>query len=160
MHNHWNPALYPPPPGDPIIGKIIDSKVYPYGCVSIEVYNTDKAALENELAKKANLTDLPLIQILDSEPAYHNCIWFKPVTPDELHSEPTILVQEREPDINNCVWFKPYSISPEVLEALLNMNPDTSAAEILSGIGGTDYGVDNATTSEDIPEGVYNFTIF
>ena len=113
----------------------------------------------NELVKKANLTDLPLIMVSDTEPQKSNIIWLKPLTPDEMHSEPTILVQEREPDINNCVWFKPYSISPEVLEALLNMNPDTSTAEILSGIGGTDYGVDNATTSEDIPEGVYNFTI-
>lgn len=122
--------------------------------------NADLSGVHATLQTKADRSEVPLIQVLDAEPADRNCIWFKPVTPDELHSEPTILVQEREPDINNCVWFKPYSIDPSVLEALLNMNNDPSGSEILSDIDGTDYGVDNATTSEDIPEGVYNFTIF
>jgi len=122
--------------------------------------NADLSGVHATLQNKADRSEVPLIQVLDDEPADRNCIWFKPVTAAELNSEPTILIQENEPDINNCVWFKPYSVDPAVLEALLNMNNDPAGSEIQSWIDGIDYGVDNATTSEDIPEGVYNFTIF
>lgn len=136
MHNHWNPAPCPPPSrpedGDPIVGKIINGKTYPYGCVTTAAYTADKAVLDNKISE----------------------------IEEQLSTVCNVRIQENEPDINNCIWFKPYSIDPTVLEARLNMNNDPSRSEILSRIDGTDYGVDNATTSEDIPEGVYNFTIF
>lgn len=123
--------------------------------------NADLSGVHATLQTKADRSEVPLIQVLDAEPADRNCIWFKPCDPSSLQVQGTeVIIQNDEPDINNCIWFKPYSIDPEVLEALLDLNSDPSGSEILSSIGGIEFGVVNATTSEDIPEGVYNFTIF
>lgn len=151
MRNYYNSCC----DGEAVIGRIVYGNKYPYGTVSEETYTTDMeqlngtitdirdnlydvnhrtTGLEQIVKNKAERSEVPLIQVLDAEPEDRNCIWFKPVTPDELNSEPTILVQEHEPDINNCIWFKPYSIDPSVLEALLNTNNDPSGSEIPSGI--------------------------
>lgn len=128
---------------------------------AISDINTELGGVQSTLSNKADRSEVPLIQMLDEEPADRNCIWFKPCDPSSLQVQGTeVIIQNDEPDINNCIWFKPYSIDPEVLEALLDLNSDPSGSEILSSIGGIEFGVVNATTSEDIPEGVYNFTIF
>lgn len=68
-----------------------------------------------------------------------------------------IFISDSEPINRNCIWFKPYEDSPEYTAFLrTNSTPNT---EITSSIDGTEYGVENATTSQDISENEYNFTI-
>ena len=84
MHNHWNPVSCPPPhrpeDGEPIVGKIIDGKTYPYGCVTTASYNVDKAALderisdlEDQLSTKCN------VRIQETEPIENGVLWIRPV---------------------------------------------------------------------------------
>lgn len=66
MHNHWKPVPCPPPHrpecGDPIIGKIIDGRMYPNGCVTEEDYLEDKAVLNNTISGIAtNVSELSSI---------------------------------------------------------------------------------------------------
>ena len=128
---------------------------------AISDINTELDGVQTTLSNKANRSEVPLIQVLDAEPADRNCIWFKPCDPSSLQIQGTeVIIRDSEPDINNCIWFKPYGVDPVAIEAYLDLNSDPSGSEILSNIGGVEFGVNNATTSENIPEGVYNFTIF
>lgn len=249
MHNHWNPVPCPPPrrpeDGDPIVGRIIDGRTYPYGCVTTAAYTADKAELDNTIANKVDkepnkglstndytsedknklsgieeganktLVDSALSDssinpvqnrilkyaldgkvnteqgkglssndftneektklseiesganktIVDSElsdsstnPVQNKIVSAALENKADKGDFPTILISDTEPAINNCIWFMPYNVSP-VYEAMLYANSHPDSSEILMNTGNTDYGVDNATTSEDIPEGVYNFTI-
>ena len=205
MHNHWNPTPCPPPrrpeDGDPIVGKIIDGRTYPYGCVTTAAYTADKAELDNTISEiDTNVSNLSSTiankvdkesgkglstndytteeknklsgieaqankTVVDSDlsssstnPVENKAVTVALGNKADKTELPKIMISNSEPAATNVLWFKPYNVTPEY-EALLYANSNPESSEIVMNTGNTDYGVDNATTSEDIPEGVYNFTI-
>lgn len=85
MHNHWNPAPCPPPRrpedgGDPIVGKIIDGKTYPYGCVTTAAYTADKAVLNDKITEiEDQLSTKFNVRIQETEPLESGVLWIRPV---------------------------------------------------------------------------------
>ena len=82
MHNHWEPIPCPPPDcGDPIVGKIVNGRTYPFGdLVKKEDYIADKAVLDDKISEiEDQLSQKCGIRIQEAEPQENSVLWIKPV---------------------------------------------------------------------------------